>query len=265
MNAVALRCSDLTVRFGDRVAVDAVSVDVAPGEWLGLIGPNGAGKSSLLGALAGIHDYEGLAQQGPGEPITRRDVAYVPQLPVVPEGMTVAEYVLLGRTAYLGWFDRESAADRAIVASVLGRLRLDGFAARPLTELSGGEQQRVAVARALVHDAPVLLLDEPTSALDLGHQNAVLELVDGLRREEELTVVAAMHDLSTASRFADRLALIDHGRLVALGSPAEVLQADVLSEIYATPLVVERLAGEIVVLPAPRRRTRRSPIVGTER
>ncbi len=253
MSSVALRCRDVSVKFGSRVAVDSVSLDVAPGEWLGIIGPNGAGKSSLLGALAGVHGFDGTIARASDMPITRSDVAFVPQAPVVPEGMTVAEYVLLGRTAHLGWFAHETNADREIVGLVLVRLRLHDFASRRMTELSGGEQQRVAVARALVHDAPVLLLDEPTSALDLGHQDAVLELVDSLRHEEELSVVAAMHDLSTASRFADRLALIHHGKLVAVGSPDEVLQAELLSEIYDTPLVVEHMAGELVVLPASRR------------
>ncbi|MPY95406.1 MAG: ATP-binding cassette domain-containing protein, partial [Acidimicrobiia bacterium] len=180
------------------------------------------------------------------------DVALVPQNPVVPEGMTVTEYVLVGRTAHLGWLARESHRDRCIVASVLRRLGLAGFASRPMSQLSGGEAQRVVVARALAQQTPVLLLDEPTSALDLGQQNAVLEVVDDLRRSEGLSVVAAMHDLTTAARFADRLALIHDGRIVATGTPRGVLVPELLSAVYAAPLVVRVLDGELVVLPAPR-------------
>ncbi len=122
-----------------------------------------------------------------------------------------------------------------------------------MSELSGGEAQRVVIARSLAQQAPVMLLDEPTSALDLGHQVAVLELVDDLRRSEDLTVVAAMHDLTTAARFADRLVLIDGGTVVAAGSAATVLDAELLSSVYATPLTVRVIDGERVVLPAPRR------------
>jgi iron complex transport system ATP-binding protein len=166
--------------------------------------------------------------------------------------MTVGEYVLLGRTAHLRWLERESARDRMIVDSVLRRLGLLGFADRMVTELSGGEAQRTVIARALAQQAPVMLLDEPTSALDLGHQVAVLELVDDLRRSEDLTVVAAMHDLTTAARFADRLVLIDAGSVVASGAVEAVLDAVLLSKVYATPLTVRRIDGDLVVLPGPR-------------
>ncbi|MDE0217084.1 MAG: ABC transporter ATP-binding protein, partial [bacterium] len=184
------------------------------------------------------------------------DVALVPQAPIMPKGMTVAEYVLLGRTAHLGWLARESRADREIASSVLNRLELTAFADRFVSTLSGGEAQQVVVARALAQQCPVLLLDEPTSALDLGHQVSVLELVDDLRRTEGLSVLAAMHDLSAAARFADRLILIDHGRIVAEGRPAAVLQPDLLSAVYGTPLTVQPIDGELVVLPEPRRRAK---------
>ena len=174
----------------------------------------------------------------------------------MPKGMTVAEYVLLGRTAHLGWLARESRADREIASSVLHRLELTAFADRFVSTLSGGEAQQVVVARALAQQCPVLLLDEPTSALDLGHQVSVLELVDDLRRTEGLSVLAAMHDLSAAARFADRLILIDHGRIVAEGRPAAVLQPDLLSAVYGTPLTVQPIDGELVVLPEPRRRAK---------
>lgn len=248
----ALRCRGLSVAYGATPALGPIDLAVGRGRWLGLIGPNGAGKSTLLRAMAGLVDHAGRVELGDGRSPTATDVAVVPQVPLLPPGMTVAEYVLLGRTAHLGWLARESARDRRIAASVLRRLQLDAFAHRPVTGLSGGEGQRVVVARALAQQAPVLLLDEPTSALDLGHQAEVLELVDELRRSDGLTVIAAMHDLTTAARFADRVALLRQGQLVADGHPADVLTTDRLSEVYATPLSVRTIDGDLVVLAGPR-------------
>lgn len=250
----ALSCRDVRVRFRHLEVVCGVDLELGPGEWLGIIGPNGAGKSTLLRSFVGLVDYSGTIELASGHAPGAADVALVPQFPVMPKGMTVAEYVLLGRTAHLRWLARESQADRQIASSVLHRLELTAFANRLVSTLSGGEAQQVVVARALAQQCPVLLLDEPTSALDLGHQVSVLELVDDLRRTEGLSVLAAMHDLSAAARFADRLILIDHGRIVAQGSPGDVLKPDLLSAVYSTPLTVQSIDGELVVLPASRRR-----------
>ena len=152
-------------------------------------------------------------------------VAYVPQSPNLPDDMTAAEYVMLGRNPYIGYFGAETTHDRSIVAGVLERLDLEPFAQRLLGSLSGGERQRLVIARALAQEAPVLLLDEPTSALDIGHQQQALELVDRLRRETGLTVLSAMHDLTLAGLYADRLTLLDRGTVVASGTAAEVLDA----------------------------------------
>ena len=249
----ALSCRGVRVSFRDVEVVCGVDLELGAGEWLGVIGPNGAGKSTLLRSIVGLTDHHGSVALGDGQLPSAVDVALVPQFPVLPKGMTVAEYVLLGRIAHLGWLVRESRVDRHIVSSVLHRLELSSFGDRLVTTLSGGEAQQVVVARALAQQCPVLLLDEPTSALDLGHQVSVLELVDDLRRTEGLSVLAAMHDLSAAARFADRLMLIHHGRIVAQGSPAAVLQSDLLSAVYGTPLTVQSIDGELVVLPAPRR------------
>jgi len=255
-SAPALSCRDVRVSFRDQEVVCGVNLELDTGQWLGIIGPNGAGKSTLLRSIVGLADYSGAIALGDGRTPGAADVALVPQAPIMPKGMTVAEYVLLGRTAHLGWLARESRADREIASSVLNRLELTAFADRFVSTLSGGEAQQVVVARALAQQSPVLLLDEPTSALDLGHQVSVLELVDDLRRTEGLSVLAAMHDLSAAARFADRLILIDHGRIVAEGRPAAVLQPDLLSAVYGTPLTVQPIDGELVVLPEPRRRAK---------
>ena len=255
-SAPALSCRDVRVSFRDQEVVCGVDLELDTGQWLGIIGPNGAGKSTLLRSIVGLAAYSGAISLSGGHTPGAADVALVPQSPVMPKGMTVAEYVLLGRTAHLGWLARESQADREIVSSVLDRLELSAFADRFVSTLSGGEAQQVVVARALAQQCPVLLLDEPTSALDLGHQVSVLELVDDLRRNDGLSVLAAMHDLSAAARFADRLILIDHGRIVAEGRPAAVLQPDLLSAVYGTPLTVQPIDGELVVLPEPRRRAK---------
>lgn len=254
LGAPALTASGLRIHLGSgrgrREVVRGVDLEVGRGELLGLIGPNGSGKSTLLRGLAGLVPAEGTVTVASGRPVGPREVAVMPQTPILPPGMSVAEYVLLGRTPHLGAFGRESERDRRIVADVLDRLDLRRYEARPVTELSGGESQRVALARALAQQTPVLLLDEPTSALDIGTAAQVLDLVDGLRRRDGLTVVVAIHDLTVAARYADHLLLLQDGVVAARGTVEEVLTADVLSRVYRTPLEVHRAAGRLVVLPA---------------
>ena len=161
----------------------------------------------------------------------------------MPAGMTVAHYVLLGRTAHLGYLGRESEHDRRIVAETLQRLGLDSLAARPVDHLSGGERQRVAIARALAQQSPVLLVDEPTTSLDVGRQQSVLELNDELRHDRSLTVISAMHDLTLAGQSADRLALMVGGRLIAVGTPAEILTESAIAEHYNARVAVVDMNG----------------------
>ena len=235
------------------VLIDA-SFDAAPGEWVGMIGPNGAGKSTLLRAIVGLLPHSGTVSIGGSHLEDRneraRTVAFVPQSPVLPPGMTVGEYVLLGRTAHLSWLGRESSTDRDATIEALERLDLGRFVDRDVTALSGGEVQRVSLARAIASACPVLLLDEPTSALDIGHQIAVLEMVDELQAVDGLTVISAMHDLTSAGRFADRLLLLSCGSVVAFGPPPDVLTEDLLSEFYQTPVTtMTGPDGSVVVVP----------------
>ncbi len=246
----------VTVRYGSHTAVAGVSESVGPGEWVGLIGPNGAGKTTLLRAIARLVAHEGDVAVDGVEAASlspkrlARLVAYVPQQPELPPDMTVASYVLLGRTPHIGYFGIETAADRGICAELLGSLELSGMADRPLGTLSGGELQRLVLARALAQEAPVLLLDEPTSALDLGRRVDALELVDGLRRRRGLTVLSAMHDLTLAGQFADRLVLLAHGTAVVGGKPDEVLTEEALARHFGTGVRVLRTDdGELVVVP----------------
>lgn len=246
-----LRAVGVGVRIAGVEVLSDAALDVQAGEWVALIGPNGAGKTTLLRAVAGLAEHSGQVTVD-GCSADARSVAMVVQSPVLPERMTVAEYVLLGRTAHLGRGGKEMLHDHEAVASVLDCLDLLGFADRYVTTLSGGEAQRVAIARALAQQTGVLLLDEPTSALDLGHRDAVLRLIDELRRNEHLAVVAAMHDVTSAAIYADRLVLIAGGRVVAAGTPRDVLTDDLLSQAYGAPLRVREVDGVPVVLGASR-------------
>ena len=247
---------DLGISYGAVPAVVSFNDILHSGEWLCLIGPNGAGKSSVLKAAAGLVTYGGsiaIDQQEIAKKSARwraQHIAYVPQTPVIPTDMSVREYVMLGRNPYISHFATESANDRDVVERVLNRLDLISFARRALGTLSGGERQRLVIARALAQEAPVLLLDEPTSALDIGHQQQALELVDSLRREHGLTVVSAMHDLTLAGLYADRLVLMHQGFRVREGAAQHVLRAETLAEFYGVSARVHHEPdGTVVVIP----------------
>jgi iron complex transport system ATP-binding protein len=230
-------------------------VSVADGEWLALIGPNGAGKTTLLRAIARLVPFAGeiVLDGRPAPELPRAElarlVAVVPQEPSTPPWMTVAEYVLLGRTPHLGPLAKEGSRDRNAAARALGRLDLLALADRRLGTLSGGEKQRAVVARALAQEARIVLLDEPTAALDIGHQQQALELLDGLRAESGLTLVAAMHDLTLAAQYADRMVLLDVGRVVADGSPAEVLTQRVIAQHYGAAIDIVAVGDRLAVIP----------------
>jgi iron complex transport system ATP-binding protein len=255
-----LEFDSIAVDYGKRTALEPCSDHVESGEWLGVIGPNGAGKSSLLRAIAGLVDCDGEVRID-GRPLAamaRREraafIAYVPQDPLIPDDMSMFEYVLLGRTPYISYFGTASYRDRELVADVLRRLDLAPMEGRYMGSLSGGERQRVVLARALAQQAPVMLLDEPTSALDIGHQQQALELVAELRESDGLTVVSALHDLTLAGTYADRLTMFDNGHVAACGTAAEVLTADRLAEVYKVQVSVEIDPDDGSVVVVPRRR-----------
>jgi iron complex transport system ATP-binding protein len=252
----AIALDGVTVVLGGRPVVDRIDLDVAEGEWLALIGPNGAGKTTLLRAIAGLLPFAGtIALGGRDTKELRRTelsrmAAVVPQDPSTPPWMTVAEYVLLGRTPHLGRLAKEGTRDREVAAEALARLDLLAYRDRLLGTLSGGERQRVVVARALAQEARIVLLDEPTAALDIGHQQQALELLDVLRAESGLTLVAAMHDLTLAAQYADRMVLLDAGRVVADGPPRQVLTEDLIGRHYEAAIQVVDVGGRIAVVPS---------------
>ncbi|WP_031470705.1 ABC transporter ATP-binding protein [Sciscionella sediminilitoris] len=254
MDGLELR--GLAAGYGGDDKVAGVDLTVPPGSWLAIVGPNGAGKSTLLKATAGLIPHrgevslDGTTLAGLGRRKRARAHAYAPQTPQLPAGLTVTDYALLGRTPYLGPFARESAADLRIVADVLLRLDLSELADRALHTLSGGERQRAVLARALAQQAEVLLLDEPTTGLDIGHAQSLLDLVDRLRTDDGSTVVTTLHDLTLAMLYADTVLLLDSGRAVASGPPAEVLTPEVLWQHYGARVEALRTAdGRTVLAP----------------
>jgi iron complex transport system ATP-binding protein len=243
------------VTLGEKPVVDDVDLSVGRGDWLSIVGPNGAGKSTLLRYLTGAVKGSGSIRLDgrPVEELSRRErallVALVPQSPVIPVGMRVVDYVLLGRTPHIRPLGVEGAADLAAAHDALAHLDLLDFADREVTTLSGGERQRVLIARALAQGSSLVLLDEPTTALDVGHQQQVLELVDDLRRRHDLTVVTTMHDLTLAGQYADRLVLLDRGKVVAEGSAADVLTEANLGRYYGASVRIIHEGGRPIVLP----------------
>jgi cobalamin transport system ATP-binding protein len=256
-----LRIRAATVVYGTRRVLDGVDLDVPQGHWVSIVGPNGAGKSTLLHAVAGIATLHGGSVELDGVDATRlrararaRAVALVPQTPVTPDGMSVLDYALLGRTPYMSFLGSETQADVDQAMDVLARLGIAELGDRHVSTLSGGERQRVVLSRALLQDAPVLLLDEPTTALDIGHQQDVLELVDHLRHEHGLAVVSTMHDLTLAGAYADELVLLDRGRVAERGTADEVLTEEhLLHHFGAHVTMVPGPNGPVVV---PQRITR---------
>jgi iron complex transport system ATP-binding protein len=247
MSAITVR--ELSVDLDHVPVLREVSCAVTAAGWLALIGPNGAGKTTLLRAVAGLLPYRGTIRvDGADIGLLRgrgraRVIAYVPQAPVLPPDMTVEEYVLLGRTPYVGYLSSLSRRDREKAAGAAERLDVARFASRRLGRLSGGERQRVLLARALAQEPRVLLLDEPTNDLDIGHQQQVLELVDELRRSQGVTVLSTLHDLTQAGQYAGELALLHAGRIEAAGLAAAVLTEDLIARVYAARVTVTTDAG----------------------
>ena len=245
----------LHVELDRKVIVNNVELEVSVGQWVCIIGPNGAGKSSLLKSLAGIIPSSGeiFIDGSNVRDLSERDracwIAYVAQEPVMPAGMRVFDYVLLGRTAHLKMLATESPKDLEIAHYVISELDLDNFIDRDVARLSGGERQRVAIARALTQASPIILLDEPTTALDVGYQQEVLELIDRLRREQKIAVVSTMHDLTVSGLYPDRLMLLAAGNVVASGSAESVLTPENIEKHYGAKVTVLSHDSGPVVIP----------------
>ncbi|HTX90800.1 MAG TPA: heme ABC transporter ATP-binding protein [Anaerolineales bacterium] len=253
-----LKIENLSVSYGSRSVLANVSLEVNSGEVLALIGPNGAGKSTLVRAASGVVPVEAGAVRTNGDdllslpPLQRaRFLAVVPQAASLPPAFSVWETVLLGRTPYLNFLGQVSAKDEEISRSALAKVDVLELASRRVGELSGGEQQRVLLARALAQSTPILLLDEPTTNLDLHYQIGFLETVRTLAHADGLAVLIALHDLNLAAHYADRIALLVGGKIKAAGMPRQVLTPELISEAYHLPVrVVQHPFADVpLVLP----------------
>jgi iron complex transport system ATP-binding protein len=263
-----LEVEGLSFGFGDRRALDGVSFSLTPGSHAGIVGPNGAGKSTLLRLIAGVLTPEAGTVRFGGKPLSAwkrrelaRRMAYVPQSAPADISYTAFEVVLAGRFPHLGYFGLESERDRQAARDALARLDAGSLADRPLSELSGGEQARVLVARALAQEPELLLLDEPTAFLDVGHR---LDLYDRLREENRsrgLGVLVVTHDLNMAAEYCDRVLLLSAGKLEADGTPAEVLTATRIGSVYGCEVAVDAnpATGAPRITPLPRHSSKATP------
>jgi iron complex transport system ATP-binding protein len=265
MNPPRLAGRDLQLAYGDTVVVDGLDIDVLAGSITAVIGPNGCGKSTLLRALARLVPTRRGHVLLDGQRLDRlatREVAKVlgvlPQSPVAPEGLAVADLVARGRHPHQAWYRQWSSDDEAAVAEALAWTGMGALAERTVESLSGGQRQRVWISMALAQGTEVLLLDEPTTFLDLAHQIDVLDLVERLHAERGRTVVMVMHDLNLAARYAHRLVAMRDGAVVASGHPAEVLTEQMLRAVFDldASVVADPVSGTPLVVPIGRRHRR---------
>ncbi len=254
---VILRAADLSVRLAGNLIVERATLDLEAGALTVLIGPNGAGKTTLMRALAGLLPAEGCIELQ-GRPLQAfsvreraRQIAYLPQGHVFHWPMSVAAVVALGRHPHADAFSPLADADRTAVGHALAATAVEPWAARAVTTLSGGERARVALARALATQAPILLADEPTMSLDPRHQLVVMELLARAAHDGG-AVLAIVHDLTLAARFADRVVMMERGRLVAEGGPREVLTPERIAEVFAVEATItDSAVGPIPILHRP--------------
>ncbi len=243
---------DVTVEYRGRAVVRGVDLDIAAGERVALIGPNGAGKSTLLRVLTGLVKPAAGRASLDGTAIDRLDrgaiarrLAVVPQQATLPFATRVEEVVALGRLPHEDPFRGARPADRAAIAAAIERVGVGHLLGRDARELSLGERQLVLLALAVAQAAPVLVLDEPTVHLDLRHQVGTMELLVDLNVRDGTTILAVLHDLGLAAIFFPRLVLIDAGRIVADGSPAEVLTPDRIRDVFGVDPSIVRLPAAI--------------------
>jgi len=250
----------LAAGYPGRRVIDGLDLEIAPGRVTMIIGANASGKSTLLGTLARLHaplagrvEIDGADVRGIPRRTLAQTVGLLPQHPTAPDGVTVAELVGRGRHPHRGLLQRWSAQDTARVDEAMAWTGITELAERPVGDLSGGQRQRVWIAMALAQDPRILLLDEPTTFLDLSHQLEVLDLLRELNRERGTTVVAVLHDLNLAARYADDLVVMHAGAIIAHGAPAEVMTAETIRRAFGLSALVipDPLTATPIVIPVP--------------
>jgi iron complex transport system ATP-binding protein len=258
-----LLARDLTLGYGERTVIEHLDLELLPGRVTAIVGANASGKSTLLRSMSRLLTPRGGRVLLDGQQVHRmqarqlaRVLGLLPQSPITPEGITVADLVGRGRHPHQGLFSRWSATDDEAVAAALDATRTAELAERPVDELSGGQRQRVWIAMALAQGTDLLLLDEPTTFLDVSHQIEVLDLLTDLNRARGITIVMVLHDLNLAARYCDQLVMIADGTVHASGSPAEVLTEEHVREVFglANRIIIDPVSGTPLMLPIGRHR-----------
>jgi iron complex transport system ATP-binding protein len=258
-----LEAAEVTLAYGDRTVVERLSLEIAPGRITAIVGANGCGKSTLLRALARlIAPMQGSILLD-GEPIGSRASKHIarvlgllPQSPIAPEGITVADLVGRGRHPHQRLLARWNTHDYEAVGAALAATGTTDLAERSVDELSGGQRQRVWIAMALAQETDILLLDEPTTFLDVAHQIEVLDLLAELGRDRGTTIVMVLHDLNLAARYADEIVAMQGGRIIANGPPSQVLDAELVEQVFGirSHVIDDPVSGSPLVVPIGRHR-----------
>jgi iron complex transport system ATP-binding protein len=240
-----IELDDVSLGYNHKAVLHNVSMKVAPGQILGLVGPNGSGKSTLIKGMTGVIDlFSGHIFIDGHDIVTikpdklARIVATVPQSPAMPGAFSAFEVVLMGRTPHLGLLRYEGGKDLAIAWQAMEATHTQSFAERRVSEISGGERQRLVIARALTQQPKAMLLDEPTANLDINHQVEILNLVKSLCLEQSLTVVIALHDLNLAAQYCDWMVMLNGGKVYAEGTPLDILTATNIKRVYGAEVCV---------------------------
>ena len=264
-----LRAVDLSLAYEHRLIVEDLSLNVPDGRFTVIVGANGCGKSTLLRGLARLLKPKAGNVLLDGEDIHRRSTKEVatrlgilPQQPVAPEGITVSDLVSRGRHPHQSWLRQFSSDDETAVAAALEATGTTDLADRSVDELSGGQRQRVWIALALAQGTPLLLLDEPTTFLDMAHQVEVLDLLARLNVEEQRTIVAVLHDLNLACRYADHIVAMSCGSIVAEGAPATVITSELVRDVFGleSHVMADPLTGTPLIIPVPSAAVRRGAV-----
>lgn len=261
-----LEVHQLTFGYRDRPILHDISLQLAPGRLIGVVGPNGSGKSTLLKLLARQEQAERGAIRLKGKSLAAyssralaRELAYLPQRPLLPDGIRVEQLVQYGRHPHQSWLSQWTAEDARLVAEAGARMRLQPLWQRSAGSLSGGQAQRAWLGMILAQDTDLVLLDEPTSALDIGHQAEVLDAIHGISRQGK-TVLMVIHDLAAAARYCDELIALGEGRLQAMGPVQEVISKALIDRLYQTDVDILAAPGDGAPVIVPRRGPPPSPL-----